>query len=75
MIGRMRHLVQDKKWEVACRTVHDYCDKYVGAALEAQKEFAPKQSATEVNRWVLLREMGKDTHDPLDLIERFQSRP
>ncbi|KAL8724600.1 MAG: hypothetical protein Q9166_007857 [cf. Caloplaca sp. 2 TL-2023] len=70
MMGRIRHLVRDKKWEVACRTVHDYCDKHVAAALQEQKESAPKQSATEVDRWVLLREMAKETHDPLDL--RYQ---
>lgn len=70
MMGRMRHLVRDKKWEVACRTVHDYCDRYVAAALEQQKESSPKQGATEVDKWVLLREMAKETHDPLDL--RYQ---
>ncbi|KAL9601758.1 MAG: hypothetical protein Q9179_002758 [Wetmoreana sp. 5 TL-2023] len=70
MMGKMRHLVRDKKWEVACKTVHNYCDRYVAAALRGQNESAPKQSTTEVERWVLLREMAKETQDPLDL--RYQ---
>lgn len=70
MMGRMRHFVRDKKWEVACKTVHDYCDRYVAAALKEQKQSAPKQSATKADRWVLLQEMAKETHDPLDL--RYQ---
>ncbi|KAL8657480.1 MAG: hypothetical protein Q9226_001874 [Calogaya cf. arnoldii] len=70
MMGQMRHLIRDKKWEVACRTVHDYCDRHVAAVLEEQRSSATKQSATKVDRWVLLREMAKETHDPLDL--RYQ---
>lgn len=70
MMGRARHLVRDKKWEVACRTVHDYCDKHVAAALKDQQETAPQQNATKSDGWVLLREMAKETHDPLDL--RYQ---
>lgn len=70
MIGKMRHLIRDKKWEVACKTIHDYCDRYVAKILKEQGEPTSKRGTTTIEQWVLLREMAKETQDPLDL--RYQ---
>lgn len=70
MIGKLRHLIRDKKWEVACKTVHSYCDRYVAKILKEQGEPTSKQGTTTIEKWVLLQEMAKETQDPLDL--RYQ---
>ncbi|KAL8671455.1 MAG: hypothetical protein Q9168_004043 [Polycauliona sp. 1 TL-2023] len=70
MIGRMRYFLPDKEWRKACKVVHDYCDKQVARVLEEQKKSNAKKDPANTSRWVLLQEMAKETHDPLDL--RYQ---
>ncbi|KAI9655175.1 MAG: hypothetical protein M1821_005658 [Bathelium mastoideum] len=70
MLGKARYLVPDKKWHQACKTVHDYCDKYVVQALSKPKSAPAILDKNMPEKWILLDEMAKETRDPLDL--RYQ---
>ncbi|KAL8953440.1 MAG: hypothetical protein Q9222_000714 [Ikaeria aurantiellina] len=67
MLGRVRYLVRDQEWKAACTIVHEYCDKHVAAALRERDQWSTKPDVTEVDRWVLLRELAKETQDAHDL--------
>ncbi|RDL35873.1 putative cytochrome P450 alkane hydroxylase [Venustampulla echinocandica] len=60
--GRFNCFRRNKKFIEACKTVHDYVDPFVHAALQGQ----PKDDK-EKGRYTLLYELAKATQDPIQL--------
>ena len=68
-LGPLRFLHRDQKWLDSIRVVHDQVDIYIDRAMKNARESKddPEVADQTPERYVLVNEMAKQTHDRLDL--------
>jgi cytochrome P450 len=64
-MGKLRFLYRNAKFDEACRTAHDFADKFVFKALEYRRKH-PK-GEEEKEKYVFLNELAKSTDDAWQL--------
>jgi cytochrome P450 len=65
-LGKMNLLVRNKKFDAACKEVHDWADKYVAQTLAARKEKKDEEKEVEGGRkkYIVLNEIADELQDP-----------
>jgi cytochrome P450 len=68
-LGPFLFLYRNKKFDQACRTIHNFVDRFVYKALEYRKmlEGEKQMSEKHTERYVFLNELAKATNDPKQL--------
>jgi cytochrome P450 len=68
-LGPFLFLYRNKKFDQACKTIHNFVDRFVYRALEYRKmlEGEKQMSEKQTERYVFLNELAKATKDPKQL--------
>lgn len=68
-LGRLKFLYKDPVWFESVRIVHGFVENHIENALEAERvcKQSGRSEEAEHHRYILLKEMVKETQDKLDL--------
>jgi cytochrome P450 len=69
-LGRLSIFRRNAKFNDACKTIHDFADKYVKLGLEHRRQvqlYGEKESKGSKERYVFLNSLSESTSDPIQL--------